>query len=135
MPLHDMTTETVVNALVERWIAVYGVPERIHSDQGTQFESRLFQRLCAALLIDKSRTTPYHLHYNGKIERFNKSFCTILRKLVLEQGDASNWHTLLPRALMAYRTKLSSTPNFKPFKLVVGREMRAGVYLSTPFAE
>ena len=42
LTLQDMTTETVVNALVKRWIAVYGVPERIHSDQGTQFKSRLF---------------------------------------------------------------------------------------------
>ena len=135
VPLPDMTTETVVNALVERWIAIYGVPERIHTDQGTQFESRLFQSLCAALHIEKSRTTPYHPQGNGKIERFNKSICTLLRKLVLERGDASNWQTLLPRALMAYRTMLSSTTGFTPFKLVFGREMRTGVDFATPFAD
>ena len=54
--LPDMTTETLVNALVKRWIAVYGVPNRIHSDQGTQFESRLVQSLCDALHIKKSKT-------------------------------------------------------------------------------
>ena len=36
---------------------------------------------------------------------------------------------------MAFRTMLSSKTNFKPFKLVFGREMRIGVYLLTPFAE
>ena len=36
---------------------------------------------------------------------------------------------------MAYRTMLSLTTGFTPFKLVFGREMRTGVDFSTPFAE
>ena len=96
VPLPDMTTEIVVKALVESWITVCEVPERIHSDRGTQFKSRLFQSLCAALQIEKSTTAPYHPQGNGKIKRFNKSICTLLRKLVLKRVDASNWHTLLP---------------------------------------
>ena len=54
VPLSDKTTETVRYAIVERFIAVYGVPERICCDQCTQLESRLFHSLCAALHI-KSR--------------------------------------------------------------------------------
>ena len=75
VPLPDMTIKTVVNVLVDRWIKVYGIPERFHSDQGTQFESRLSES--SALHIEKSKTMPYNPQGNGKIERFNKNIYTL----------------------------------------------------------
>ena len=40
--LPDMTASTVAKAFVDGWISRFGVPDRIHSDQGPQFESTLF---------------------------------------------------------------------------------------------
>ena len=31
---------TVAKALVERWFHVYGIPSRIHSDQGKNFDNK-----------------------------------------------------------------------------------------------
>ena len=59
IPIADQRTVTVARAVYGEWIARYGVPERIHSDRGVQFESALFQEPCAAFGIEKSRTTPY----------------------------------------------------------------------------
>ena len=58
VPIADQRAVTVARALYGEWIARYGVPERIHSDCGVQFESALLQELCAAFRIEKSRTTP-----------------------------------------------------------------------------
>lgn len=40
--LPDQEPETVADALVEGMISRFGVPDVIHSDQGCNFESRLF---------------------------------------------------------------------------------------------
>ena len=47
--LPDQEAETVVDALVEGMFSRFGVPETIHSDQGRNFESRVFTTMCERL--------------------------------------------------------------------------------------
>ena len=51
--------------LVEEVIVRFGTPYVIHTDQGVQFESILFQEVCRLLQIQKTRTTPYHPQSEG----------------------------------------------------------------------
>ena len=53
-PMKDQKAETVADCLL-LWVYDYGVPERLHSDQGRQFESAVFQELCRRLGIEKKR--------------------------------------------------------------------------------
>ena len=41
----DQTVQTIAKVLMDHWFNVYGVPERIHSDQGINFESQLVLQL------------------------------------------------------------------------------------------
>ena len=72
-PMRNMEAETVTRIVVEEVICRFGVPNYIHSDQGKQFESRIFQEMCRLLGITKTRTTAYHIQSDGMIERFNGS--------------------------------------------------------------
>ena len=56
---------TVARKFVEEFVCRFGVPLSVHTDQGRQFESALFQELCDMLDIDKSRTTPFHPQSDG----------------------------------------------------------------------
>lgn len=60
IPLRDITTETVSEAFYNNWICRFGIPERVTTDQGRQFESNLFKQLTTLLGIDRCRTTAYH---------------------------------------------------------------------------
>ena len=68
VPLPDQTAEMTATALLEQWIIRFGVPVSIHTDQGRNFESKLFQRLMQSLQIDKTRTTSFHPQSNAVIE-------------------------------------------------------------------
>lgn len=54
-PTRDQKASTVARVLTERWFYIYGVPQRIHSDQGRNFEGELLKRLCQLYGVTKSR--------------------------------------------------------------------------------
>ena len=83
-PLPDIRACTVALCFVKEFVSRHGLPERIHTDQGKQFESLLFRELCLRLDIDKSRTTPYHPQGDGVVERANRTIQNILKIFVDE---------------------------------------------------
>lgn len=56
-PIEDMRAETVDKALYSGWISRFGVPSKISTDQGRQFESHLFAELNKLLGAERNRTT------------------------------------------------------------------------------
>ncbi|KAK8374007.1 hypothetical protein O3P69_012438, partial [Scylla paramamosain] len=57
--------------LVSQVLTRFGVPGELYSDQGHEFESRVFRECCRLLGIHKTRTTPLRLQSDGIVERFN----------------------------------------------------------------
>lgn len=68
IPTRDQWASTVAQVLVMEWFFKFGVPSRVHSDQGRSFESSLIHQLCCMYEVEKSRTTPYHPAGNGQCE-------------------------------------------------------------------
>ena len=99
--IEDQRAVTVAHVVYAEWIARYGVPEQIHSDRSTQFESGLFEELCIAFYIDTTRTSPYRPQANGKCDRVNRTLITMLPHAV--QKRPYDWEPLLPSVLLAYR--------------------------------
>ncbi|PIK35202.1 Retrovirus-related Pol polyprotein from transposon [Apostichopus japonicus] len=99
-PMADMEAETVARLLVEQFICRYGVPDELHTDQGRQFESELFQHMCRLLDINKTRTTPFHPQSDGMVERFNRTLAEMLSAVVAK--DQLDWDSWIPYVLMAY---------------------------------
>ena len=64
---------TIARVSVHEFISRFGLPQQIHTDQGTQFKSRLFPDLCQLFGVDKNRTTALHHQSDGLVERFNKT--------------------------------------------------------------
>ena len=58
----NQTAKTVAKILVEKWFHVYGVPSRIHSNQGRCFDSNIIKALCKMYGIEQSFTSLYNLH-------------------------------------------------------------------------
>ena len=71
-PMRDQEAETVARAYYAGWICRFGVPLRITTDQGRQFESNLFRQLNELTGTTHFKTTAYHPQANGMVERFHR---------------------------------------------------------------
>ena len=81
--------QTTAKALWDNFIIHYGLPEKILSDQGRNFESELIANLCKLMGTKKLRTSPYHQQVNGQCERFNSTLINMLGMLPPE--SKSDW--------------------------------------------
>lgn len=120
-PLPNHKAETVASCLVDNFISRFGIPAEIHSDQGRDFESKLFQEMCQLLGIKKTRTSPWQPSSNGYIERFNATLQAMLRTEVNEKQD--NWDVTIPVLTMAYRSSVHDTTGETPNMMMLGREL------------
>lgn len=126
--LPDQEAETLAEALIEGMVSRFGVPEAIHSDQGRNFESKVFAAMCERLGIEKTRTTPLHPQSDGLVERFNLTMR--LQLAILTADHQRDWDRHVPLVLMAYRSAVQSSTCCTPSLLMLGREIRTPAQLA-----
>ena len=119
VPLNNISAEEVVDVLYSTWIARFGVPENITTDQGRQFESKLFYQLAKMLGAKKCTTTAYHPQSNGKVERWHRAL-----KASLMAADVINWVDVLPTILLGLRSSIQTDSGFSAAQLALGEELR-----------
>ena len=121
-PMPDMQAETVADIIFRAWVKRYGCPIELHSDQGRQYESTLFQNMCELLEIKKTRTTPLHPRSDGMIERMNRTIQDILSKYI--KSHQRDWDQHLDFLTMAYNSTPHESTGLTPHRLVYGQEMK-----------
>ena len=126
VPLKNIDTETVVEALLDMYIRL-GIPEEVLSDQGIQFVSSCMQEESRLLSINRLTSTPYHPICNGLVERFNGILKKMLRRLCSEQPR--QWHRFMNPLLFAYRETPQEATGFSPFEVLYGRTLRGPVQI------
>ena len=122
-PMPDETASTIARIVVEEFICRYGTPKEIHTDQGRQFESKIFTQVCKLLGIKKTRTTPFNPKSDGMVERFNRTLLGLLVTLLEPDKHQRDWDRQIPYATAAYRSSVHETTNETPNMMMFGREV------------
>jgi len=85
LPVKNITAETIAQRLFRDWMTRYGVPVKITTDQGRQFEAKLFQQLTRLTGTIHLRIMAYHPEANGLVEACVKLAPHLLAPQVMTQ--------------------------------------------------
>jgi transposase InsO family protein len=125
-PVVNITQGATV-AFLKCIVCRFGVPNRIITDNGTQFTSQIFQEYCEGIGTQLCFASMAQPRSNGQAERANAEILKGLKTRTydyLKKHDA-NWVSELPSVLWGNRTTPSRATRETPFFLVY----RAEAYL------
>lgn len=63
-------------------VCMFGVPQAIVADNGSQFDSIAFRTVCSKLNIKNLYSTPYYPQSNRQAKATNKTLSTALKKML-----------------------------------------------------
>jgi transposase InsO family protein len=119
VPLSAMDTEACADALISNWVARYGVPAAVTSDQGRQFTSSLWSHACKALGVQHNTTTAYHPQSNSMVERVHRQ----LKESLKARLATADWPQHLPWVLLGIRTTPKEDSGRSAAEMVFGTSL------------
>ncbi|KAL0361659.1 UNVERIFIED_CONTAM: hypothetical protein Sradi_3850400 [Sesamum radiatum] len=120
VPLKEVKKENIADFIHTDIIYRYGVPRYIITDNGKPLCNSLIDKLCQKFGFKQRNSAMYYAVANGLVEAFNKTLCSLLKKVVTK--SKRDWHKRIGKALCAYRTTVRSPNQSTPYTLVYGVE-------------
>ena len=128
IPLRDIDAATCADAFTAAWVARFGVPAVLTSDQGRQFISTLWGRLCEQLGVQHQLTTAYHPQANGMVERVHRQLKDALRARLA----GAHWAQHLPWVLLGLHAAPKEDSGLSSAELLYGEPLvLPGQFLSS----
>jgi transposase InsO family protein len=130
-PLPDMEAHTVAIAFLDNWIYRFGVPEKVLTDNGKQFVSRVAELVSKVFGYKRVFTTAWHPETNGQLERWHLYFKRRIVAFATERGfdltsaecDGFPWDLIAKACEAAYNSTPPKMLKVSPFELIFGTRM------------
>ena len=112
-PIRNKTANLVVGAITDIIYQV-GPPEKLSSDNGTEFKNKLNDAMCESFGIERIFSAPYKSDSNGAVERFNLTLKNAIFSYLTE-NKTKKYINVLQKIVYAYNTSIHSTTKVSPF--------------------
>ncbi len=99
-----LTAEHMARLYIDNIYSQFGLPDKLISDRGPQFDSEFCKELCAALQIKHAMTTAWHPQTNGGTEHVNRETQLFLSVFCI--NNPSSWVAALKKAEFIYNNYL-----------------------------
>jgi transposase InsO family protein len=116
-PTSDCTAEAAAGSILKHF-ALFGVPDNITSDNGTQFVNKLIKELSAISGMDWKTTTPYSHEENGLSERSHKETLRHLRAVVYKRTLHRDWSMCIPIVQRIMNSTPHGVTGFAPSSII-----------------
>ena len=117
----DYFSKWITRFIWKNIVCRFGIPRPIVSDNGPQFDSRVYRDFYQELKIKNLYSTPRYPQSNGQAEASKKTLLTALKKRL--DSAKGKWVEELPGVLWAYRTIARKPTGISPFVLTYGMEI------------
>ena len=124
------TARTTARVLYNNYFSVFGFPQCLMSDQGTEFCGKVIVAMCSLLGVKKIWTTLYHPQTNGSAERVHQTLQRMIGKLDLEKRK--KWPAHIGSIIIAYSSTRSLVTGYSPYYLMFGWRPRLPIDLLFP---
>jgi len=128
VPLPNKEAETVVRAIIDHFITLFGPPRLLQTDGGLEFNNALFRSVCEDLTVQTHVTTAFHPQANGLVERTNRVVKDALATLVEDQP--LDWDRYIPQVRFAINSAIHRAIGDQPLYLLTGQPGHFPVGLS-----
>jgi cleavage and polyadenylation specificity factor subunit 1 len=118
IPIPDQTAITVVRALHDHWISRFGVPDKITTDRGRQFESDLFRQLMVLYGSHRIHTSAYNPKANGLVERIHRTM-----KAAIMAHANSKWTESISTVMLGLRSTIREDIKHSPAEMLYGESI------------
>ena len=112
---------------LKHWFSIYGLPNQLISDNGTQFTSEEFAKFMKLKGIKHICIAAYHQSSTGHAERYVQ-----IVKKGMKCSSTSNLKEHVDQILLAHRSTPSSATGKTPSRLFLGREMQIRLDIMKP---
>jgi len=123
LPLERIDAETIAAALFDYWVAAYGPPATVLSDNGPQFRSTFLQGVCSLLGISNLYSTTYHPQTSGQTERYIRTIVGQLGTYVEDPQD--RWDELVSMLTLAYNSRPQQSTGVAPLEFLTPQGVRS----------
>ena len=121
---------TTAQVLYNNYFSVFGFPQCLMSDQGTEFCGKVIVAMCSLLGVEKIHTTPYHPQTNGLAKRVHQTLQHMIGKLDPEKRR--KWPAHIGSIIIAYNSTRSLVTGYSPYYLMFGHRPRLPIDLLFP---
>lgn len=118
-PLRNATAQGVTTHIKNDLFLLFGVPQYIICDNGVQYRSKEFKKLCQEYDVQILYNALYHPQ-NNPAERVNRVIKTMLASYV--KDNHRDWDKYLPSVTCAIRTLTHEVTGYTPYFINFGRE-------------
>ena len=122
-------TTTVAKAFIENWVSTHAIPERINSDFGSEFNSKVFKEIAEKLGIRHAFSSIGHPRSAGQVESVNKIIINYIRKFIDQNHD---WDEFLPLIKLSANSAPHSDKKYSPYFITTGRRPNLATTLMCP---
>jgi hypothetical protein len=114
-----LSSEFTAQLFIDHVYSRFGLPDKLMTDRGTQFDAEFFKELCRLLGIKPSMTTAFHPQANGGTERVNREIQLYLSVFCI--NNPTSWDKALKKAEFVYNNRPHADRSQTPFELMYGQ--------------
>ena len=112
------TAAEVVCVLTDEVFIRYGLPERIHSDEGSHFTAEVMSQLAKDLKVHWE-LGPAYLPKSNNVESHHRALNALIGKLA---PSAREWKSVLKTAVFIHNMSICRSTGMAPYNLLFGRD-------------